>query len=310
MEGAAGTPIRAGRRGSAGSAPIVTRLLPCWLALACLLLAGCHPDLFAAARQSRQHAALVEMFPDPEAQALAIAAEHGDAREVARLMRDEGVDPDRIFSSPKGRIPLLAWPIITGNPDGLRAMLEAGADPNAKTRYPSDRGERYYPNAMVWAAQQPDPVYLRILLDHGGDPDTRNANDEALLFHAYINGNQWRNVQLLVERGADVNIQASVTTIISSYASRGGFMMVHWLLEHGANPALDYHYGKPVKSPDSHTIEAIFWHPGDPEDQSWQRRCQQRLHEAGYSRPPMPEHYRLMRERLGFPHKESEIPLL
>ena len=205
-------PIRVGR-GSAGGAPLVIRLVPCWLALACLLLAGCHPDLFAAARQSRQQAALVEMFPDPQAQALAIAAEHGDAREVGRLMREEGVDPDLIFSSPKGRIPLLAWPIITGNPDGLRAMLEAGADPNAKTRYPSDRGERYYPNAMVWAAQQPDPAYLRILLDHGGDPDTRNANDEALLFQDRVTSILEVNLSTVSNR---LNQVVKILTVMST----------------------------------------------------------------------------------------------
>lgn len=291
--------------------PCTRMLLPlCWLALASLLLTACNPDLLAAARQSRQQAALEEAFPDPKAQALAIAAEHGDAARISRLMREEGVDPDTIFSSPNGRIPLLAWPIITGSPEGLRAMLEAGADPNARKLFPSDRGERYYPNAMVWAAQQQDPVYLELLLDHGGDPNTRNANNEALLFHAFIHQNQWRNVQLLVERGADVNAQASVSTIVSSYASRGGFRMVHWLLEHGADPSLDYAYDEPVTTLGSHTIEAIFWHPGDAKDPDWQRKCQQWLLASGYSRPAMPEHYRLMRERLGFQHEESEIPLL
>ncbi|MGY1519053.1 ankyrin repeat domain-containing protein [Luteimonas sp. A482] len=302
--------IRAPIRPTAGLPRPGIHLPLYWLVLACLLLSACNPDLLAAARQSQQQAALEEAFPDPKAQALAIAAEHGDAARISRLMRDDRVDPDTIFSSPKGRIPLLAWPIITGSPEGLRAMLEAGADPNVKRPFPSDRGERYYPNAMVWAAQHNDPVYLEILLDHGGDPNTRNTNDEALLFHAYIHQNQWRNVQLLVERGADVNAQASVSTITSSYASRGGFMMVHWLLEHGADPSLDYAYDKPVVEPDSHTIEAIFWHPGDPEDPSWQRKCQQWLLASGYSRPSMPEHYRLMRERLGFQHEESEIPLL
>ena len=302
--------IRAPIRPATGL-PRTRILLPlCWLALASLLLSACNPDLLAAARQSRQQAALEEAFPDPKAQALAIAAEHGDAALISLLMREEGVNPDTIFSSPNGRIPLLAWPIITGSPEGLRAMLEAGADPNARKLFPSDRGERYYPNAMVWAAQQQDPVYLQLLLDHGGDPNTRNANDEALLFHAFIHQNQWRNVQLLVERGADVNAQASVSTITSSYASRGGFMMVHWLLERGADPSLDYKYDQPVKRPDSHTIEAIFWHPGDPEDPSWQRKCQQWLLGSGYSRPSMPDHYRTMRERLGFPFKESDIPIL
>src|SRR5690606_8502926 len=181
MEGVPGMEIRAPIRPTAGLPRARIRLPFCWLILASLLLSACNPDLLAAARQSRQQAALEEAFPDPKAQALAIAAEHGDAARVARLMREEGVNPDTIFSSPKGRIPLLAWPIIAGSPDGLRAMLEAGADPNVKRPYPSDRGERYHPNAMVWAAQQEDPVYLKLLLDHGGDPDTRNTNDEALL---------------------------------------------------------------------------------------------------------------------------------
>src|SRR5690606_20497534 len=172
MEGVPGMEIRAAIRPIAAVRRARIRLLPGLLALACLLLSACNPDLLAAARQSQQQAALEEAFPDPRAQALAIAAEHGDAARVRRLMRAEGIDPDAIFSSPKGRIPLLAWPIITGSPEGLRAMLEAGADPNARKLFPSDRGERYYPNAMVWAAQQQDPVYLQLLLDHGGDPDT------------------------------------------------------------------------------------------------------------------------------------------
>lgn len=310
MEGVSGTVYRSARRGARG-VNAAGSLSACWLVLACLLLSACNADLLAGARVSRQQAALEEAFPDPKAQALAIAAEHGDVARVGRLMREEGINPDKIFSSPKGRIPLLAWPIITGSPEGLRAMLEAGADPNARKLFPSDRGERYYPNAMVWAAQQQDPVYLELLLDHGGDPNTRNANNEALLFHAYIHQNQWRNVQLLVERGADVNADISAgATILDTYASMGGFQMTHWLLERGADPTLIYSYGKPEYRPDSHTIEAVFWHPGSPDEPIWQRRCQQRLLADGHVRPPMPEHYRLMRERLGFPSREQEIPLL
>ncbi|TYT27534.1 ankyrin repeat domain-containing protein [Luteimonas viscosa] len=283
-----------------------------WLVVACVLwLSACDFDLSASEPRSRHQGVLERAFPDPRAQALAIAAEQGDAGEVRRLMRDEGVDPDEIFGGSDGGMPLLAWPIYSRSPEGLRAMLEAGADPNVKKRSPSDRGERYHANAMVWAAEQEDPAYLQLLLDHGGDPDTRNANNEALLFHAFIKQNQWRNVQLLVERGADVNASVGMGgTLIGHYASNGGFMMVHWLLEHGADPTLDYAYDKPVHGPDSHTIEAVFWHPGNPDDPTWQRKCQEWLIGNGHERPAMPEHYRLMRERLGFPHEESRIPLL
>lgn len=73
---------------------------------------------------------------------------------------------------------------------------------------------------------------------------------------------------------------------------------------------LDYAYRKPVQNPDSHAIEAIFWHPADPDDSTWQKKCQQWLLEHGHARPPMPEHYRRMRERFGFPHEEAQVPLL
>lgn len=258
-----------------------------------------------------ERAAAARAFDDPRAQALAVAAATGDADAVRRLMQGEGVDPDTIFWGSSAGTPLLAWPIVRGNPDGLRAMLENGADPNVAKAYETqDRGIRNNANAMVWAAEQDDPVYLQILLDHGGDPDTRNANNEALLFHALIKQNKWRNVQTLVERGADVNILAGMGgTIIGHYASSGEFPKVHWLLEHGADPTLDYAFGEPVRSPSSHTIEGVFWHPGNPDDPSWQIACQRWLLARGIARPPMPEHYRRMRQTFGFPHEEDRIPL-
>ena len=259
-----------------------------------------------------ERTAAARAFQERRAQALAVAAATGDADAVRRLMQDEGVDPDTIFWGSSAGTPLLAWPIVRGNPDGLRAMLENGADPNVAKAYPREAGrsDTNHSNAMVWAAGQEDPVYLQILLDHGGDPDTRNANNEALLFHALIKQNKWRNVQTLVERGADVNILAGMGgTIMGHYASSGEFPKVHWLLEHGADPTLDYAFGEPVRSPSSHTIEGVFWHPGNPDDPSWQIACQRWLLARGIARPPMPEHYRRMRQTFGFPHEEDRIPL-
>ncbi|WP_049624058.1 ankyrin repeat domain-containing protein, partial [Frateuria defendens] len=127
--------------------------------------------------------------------------------------------------------------VFTLNPAGLKAMLDNGADPNA--RKPGHTVRKFadgsvsdhfdYDNAMVWAAKQDDPVYLKLLLDHGGDPNAQNTNEENLLFQSFIWHNQWKNVQLLVERGANINNKSNGTTILSDYAFAGGFEQTYWL---------------------------------------------------------------------------------
>lgn len=250
-------------------------------------------------------------FPDnPKAQQLILAADAGRVEDVQRLMQREGVDPDRIFSR-EGRQPLLAFLVMYKYPKALQVLLENGADPNA--RFPTPRVTKYkdgsvdvsYPNnAMVWAAKADDTVYLKLLLDHGGDPDTRNSNDETLLVQAFLWGKHWENVKLLVERGADINSKTRSKPFISEYASAGGFEAVYWLLQHGADPDND------SDDPESKTtINAIFWYPSKPAHAEWQRKCQQWLLERGYKRPAMTKRYRDMRINLGYPSEEKEIPL-
>ena len=289
------------------------------LPLLLLALTGC---LQASPAQESKHTRNLERwFPDPGAQALAVAAELGDAAEVRRLMKDEGVNPDKHFS-PEG-MPLVAWPIYTKNPAGLKAMLENGADPNARESKPFEIykgkdgsvGIYYRNNAMVWAAKEEDSTYLKLLLDHAGDPNTYNSNNETLLFQAMISDNQSQNVMLLVERGANVNEPHAgmAAPILEHYATRGAFKTTLWLMKNGADPSLEYKGGlaKPpfANEPDSYTIEAIFWMPTKGQAFEWQTKCQQWLMSHGYQRPPMSALYRKQRIDFGFPTDEKDIPL-
>ena len=56
----------------------------------------------------------------------------------------------------------------------------------------------------VNTAGLPDQRFLKLLLDRAGDPSTQSSNDEQLTHVATLN-RQWPNVQLLIERGADIN---------------------------------------------------------------------------------------------------------
>ncbi|MBX9402261.1 ankyrin repeat domain-containing protein [Lysobacter sp. BMK333-48F3] len=276
------------------------------LLIACLL-AGCLAPYTPAQESSLP---VADWFPNqPKAQALAVASEFGRLEEVRRLMKAEGVDPDKIFS-PEG-YPLLAWPVITESPEGLREMLKNGADPNAMRRsMTTDRGMRNNNNAMVWAAKAKDPIYLKILLDHGGDPNTRNSNDETLLEQSILGGGGWPNVKLLVERGADVNARSKGSTILADFAGLGGFQQVLWLLEHGADPTTAVALPPDIPPERTPVIENIFWYPSKPGFTEWQKKCQQWLLAHGYNRPPMPDRLRRMRKAFGYPDEEKDIPLL
>lgn len=314
----------------------------------CLALCACSAPAPASGGNARSSHGAEDQF-EGKALQLAIAAEHGQTETIRRLMREDKVDPDAIFAREAG-MPLVAWPVYTRNPKGLKALLENGADPNARRpefvdkQYDDGSGGRYYrhENAMVYAAQEENPIYLQLLLDHGGDPNTRNGNNEPLTFVAFIKQNQWQNVKLLIERGAAVNDPSIFPGApLSWYASRGGFEQVYWLLQHGADPTkkitgtmsapkdangtplpqkhipekgyawvLYGEDGKPVYVETMPIIEEIYWHPGSPETVEWQRRCQHWLRDKGIPRPPMPEAIREMRKAFKFPYEEKHIPLL
>ena len=291
---------------------IISHLLSLGLAI---LLAAC--DLPASPKTSSWDA---EDYFKGKAVELADASMQGDVIAIKSLMKEEGVNPDIIFS--EGAMPLLAWPILTESPEGLKAMLENGANPNARWPTPTvvnfkdgSGGSYYENNAMVMAAGWPDPQYLKLLLEHGGDPNTKNSNNESLLFQAWIKQRQWPNIQLLIEHGANINQSngddGGYDTVISWYSDYSNFDKVYWLLQNGADPTLRAH-GKFHPPEGSMVIaEDIYWLPAYPEMIPWQRKCQHWLRDHGIKRADkIPLRLRHHREGLGLPTDEKNIPLL
>jgi hypothetical protein len=249
---------------------------------------------------------LERKFKDPRAQQLAIAAEQGDAAEVRRLMREEHVNPDQFFSADGDGLPLLAWPILTRSVKGLRAMLENGANPNVYLDFRTEQGEiRHRPNAMVHAARNADPAYLKLLLEHGGDPNTRDDLNESLLQIPMYQGrrifggdpsdwDKWKRLQLLIEHGADVKVfLAERWPVLFDYANRGQFDKVYWLLEHGVSPVSEW-ASIAALTPTAvfhQAIHDIYEYPVKTKaGKEWQRKCQDWLMRHGYPPPPKSVH--------------------
>jgi hypothetical protein len=115
------------------------------LLASCVLLAAC----WAVPPQEQGQRFDARKYFQGQALALAQAVDRRDADAVRRLIHDEGVDPNAIFDD--HAMPLVAWPILNENPEGLRLLLENGADPNAR-RINRKRPSHSANNALVYAA--------------------------------------------------------------------------------------------------------------------------------------------------------------
>lgn len=248
---------------------------------------------------------------------LARAVDAVDRKRIRALIQERKVDPDHVFAT-TDKTPLIAWPVLTRNIAGLRALLENGADPNA--RAPAYANGKRPNNALVYAARERNPIYLQLLLDAGGDPNTRSASNEPLTYVAFLRG-QWQNVKVLIERGARPNDvvfaapgERGHDTVLNWYSQRGAMDKVYWLLQHGADPTVEMASPKRPAQDGPHPrrqpiLEDIFWLPVQPHMQPWQTRCQQWVLARGIERPPLPRYLRERRIQLGLPVDEQAVPL-
>ncbi|MBN8947880.1 MAG: ankyrin repeat domain-containing protein, partial [Rhodanobacter sp.] len=221
--------------------------------------------------------------------------------------------PDTIFD--QANMPMVAWPIINQNFDGLRLLLDNGANPNARKMMPlRERGKAGEDNALVFAAGLPDQRYLKLLLDRGGDPNTMSSNDEQLTYVATLH-HVWPNVQLLIERGANINQPLYTTdgynTVLNWYTKYADFEQAYWLLQHGADPTRKIkadpgtpNYGRMPM------VEDIYYAPVRPDGVAWQRKCQHWLRDHGIQRTPEMGVWGDYRKKLGVASDPKDIPLL
>jgi ankyrin repeat protein len=206
-------------------------------------------DVQLAAEAIRQGADVNALWEDQTL--LSAAVQIGDP-ELVRLLLAAGADPNR--KHPDGTT-ALTW---CGNAEITALLLDAGASAR------HELGERMEYFSLQSAAEDGDLERLRLLLDRGGAECQLSRLTAGLAWtplHYAVNGGHREAAQLLIDAGADPDLfedDLSFDTAISLAADRGDVEMVKLLLANGADPALE---AWPARS----ALDIARQHTGNPE---------------------------------------------
>lgn len=170
----------------------------------------------------------------------AVLADH----DLMQLLLQAGADVNT--RNPDGQTPLMV--VARSNRiDTARLLLQHGADVNASEQW---KGQ----NAVIWAAAQSQPEMLALLLEAGGDPNSRSMINPRERQISQERRFQWRPAggmtalvyaaregclacaRLLVEAGADINAgdAENVTPLLTAVINLR-FDTAKYLVEAGAN---------------------------------------------------------------------------
>jgi uncharacterized protein len=134
-----------------------------------------------------------EVFTDPRVAELAEAVAAGKVSRVAELAK--AVD---LSAQGDKNVTLLQWALLNRSIDGMKALLDAGADPT-QSGMDSD-------TVVHMAAMANDATYLTELLARGVNPNVRNPESGAGPLRAALMGERNEQFRALLAAGADPDL--------------------------------------------------------------------------------------------------------
>lgn len=200
---------------------------------------------------------------------LAKAVEDQDIEEIKRQVTTLKVPVD--YKEEKFGGTLLIISVRTNKKKSVKTLLELGADPNMA----NDTLHNFGRNAVIFASAFESPQMLKLLLEHGGDPNSveRGVQQDNLgkwiparhfaLYDAVPLSMErdFEKVRILVEAGADVNMQTEDTGAgaIEAAIIHDRMDVLLYLLEHGG----DYHkkferFNLDSPSPSPYNVDILY----------------------------------------------------
>ena len=140
------------------------------------------------------------------------AAGTGQTQRLRELL---AADPSLVNSHSHDGFTPLGLAVFFGQPQAVKALLDAGADVNLASK----ESMKVTPLASASAARQLE--IARLLIEHGADVNARAASDFTPLHESAASG-KLEFAQLLLEHGADANAKASDGKTPLDYAREHG----------------------------------------------------------------------------------------